>query len=159
MKNYGVKSLVWCDAGSNVIKIDNIIDYVESKKNKCEIHIGCDSHNVKDRCIFAIVIAVYEPTKGGTYFFARKKVERKKIPNMKMRLLREVETSIDLANFINSRVKLEKTYVHLDINPDKRYKSFQVFTSATSWVKSQGYDCVVKPNSWASSWLADAYAK
>ena len=34
-----------------------------------------------------------------------------------------------------------------------------VFTSATSWVKSLGYQCVVKPDSWASSWLADAYAK
>ena len=78
---------------------------------------------------------------------------------MKMRLLKETETAIELANIINSSVDLKKTYVHLDINPDKRFKSSQVFTSATSWVKSQGYDCIVKPDSWASSWLADAYAK
>ena len=159
MKNVDVSNLTWCNAGSKVVDLSEIIEFVEKNKKLAEIHVGCDSHYIKDRCIFAVVVAVYEPRKGGTYFFARKKVDRKLIPNMKMRLLKEAEIAIELANIINTSVDLKKTYVHLDINPDKRFKSSQVFTSATSWVKSQGYDCIVKPDSWASSWLADAYAK
>ena len=159
MKNTDVRSLTWCNAGSKVVGLNEVIQFIEKNKEKAEIHVGCDSHYIKDRCIFAVVVAVYEPSKGGTYFFARNKVDRKTIPNMKMRLLKETETAIELANIINVSVDLKKTYVHLDINPDKRFKSSQVFTSATSWVKSQGYDCIVKPDSWASSWLADAYAK
>jgi len=159
MKNIDLRQLSWCNASSRKVDIDKIIDHIDCNKKKSEIHIGCDSHNIKDKCIFAIVVAIYEPGKGGTYFFARKRINKKQIPNMKMRLLKEVDIAISLANMINSRISLDKTFVHLDINPDKKFKSHQVFTSATSWVKSQGYDCVVKPDSWASSWLADAYAK
>jgi len=78
---------------------------------------------------------------------------------MKLRLLKEAELALQLANMISTFLNRELMFVHLDINPNKKYKSSQVFTSATSWVKSQGYQCVVKPDSWASSWLADAYAK
>lgn len=159
MNKRTVEELSWCNASSSAVNFLNVIDYIKTKKDHCEIHVGCDSHVIKDKCIFAVVVAVYEPTKGGTYFFARKKVNKKQVSNMKMRLLKEAETAIELANSINGLVLLRRTYVHLDINPDKRFKSSQVFTSATSWVKSQGYDCVVKPDSWASSWLADAYAK
>ena len=78
---------------------------------------------------------------------------------MKIRLLKETELAISVADFLSRHVGIENIHVHLDINPNKKFKSSQVFTSATSWVKSQGYSCVVKPDSWASSWLADAYAK
>ena len=102
---------------------------------------------------------IYERGKGGTYFFARVKRERSFFNNMKLSLLKEVELAIRAADKISSLLKKESITVHLDINPDKRYKSNLVFTSATSWVKSLGYQCVVKPDSWASSWLADSYAK
>ena len=78
---------------------------------------------------------------------------------MKLRLLSEVENALMLADFISEKTNRDDISVHLDINPNKKFKSSLVFTSATSWVKSQGYECVVKPDAWASSWLADAYAK
>ena len=132
---------------------------IRSKKEECQIHIGCDSHFVQNKCVFAIVIALYEPGNGGTYFFARHRAGREKLSNMKIRLLKETEFAISLASLVSDKTGKKDPYVHLDINPDKRFKSSQVFTSATSWVKSQGYECVVKPESWASSWLADSYAK
>ena len=78
---------------------------------------------------------------------------------MKLRLLREVESCLALADVLSEKLGIEDIRVHLDINPNKLYKSSLVFTSATSWVKSQGYECIVKPDAWASSCLADAYAK
>jgi len=159
MKEQSIGELTWCDATSTVTNISNIIKLIRLKKSFCEIHVGCDSHFVKEKCIFALVIAIYEPGKGGTYFFARNKIPRSKSGNMKMRLLKETEKAISIADYIRSKIRLDNIHVHLDINPNKKYKSSQVFTSATSWVKSQGYNCVVKPDAWASSWLADAYSK
>ena len=159
MKQVDLNKLTWCDADSSVVTLERVLDSVKASKDSCEIHVGCDSHFVKDKCVFAIVVAMYEYGKGGTYFFARLKVSRRLFMNMKLRLLKEVELALTLADLLSVFLKRENLNVHLDINPDKRFKSSQVFTPATSWVKSLGYQCIVKPDSWASSWLADAYAK
>ena len=159
MRQVDLNKLTWCDADSSVTSLQHVLDSVKANKDNCEIHVGCDSHFVKDKCVFAIVVAMYEYGKGGTYFFARLKVSRRLFMNMKLRLLKEVELAITLADLLSVFLERENLNVHLDINPDKRFKSSQVFTPATSWVKSLGYQCIVKPDSWASSWLADAYAK
>ena len=161
MNKINLNELSWCDANSNVIMIDTVLERVNSRKDLVEIHVGCDSHFVKNTCKFAVVIAMYERGKGGTYFFARAKRDRALFTNMKIRLLKEVELAVTLAELLSSLDTTDRNEisVHLDINPNKKFKSNAVFTSATSWVKSLGYQCVVKPDSWASSWLADSYAK
>lgn len=152
-------SLNWCNAKSESVTLNHIIEALSSAGKNSMIHVGCDSHFVKTKCIYAIVVAVCIPGKGGRYFFARKKMKRENFQNMKLRLLSEVENALMLADFISEKTNRDDISVHLDINPNKKFKSSLVFTSATSWVKSQGYECVVKPDAWASSWLADAYAK
>jgi predicted RNase H-related nuclease YkuK (DUF458 family) len=159
MSKVSLNMLAWHDANSNATGLGDIFERIKNKKPSSEIHVGCDSHFIKDKCIFAVVIAIYEPRKGGTYFFTRSKVHRSCFLNMKVRLLKETELALQVADMVSSLLDRDKMFVHLDINPNKKYKSHQVFTSATSWVQSQGYQCVVKPDSWASSWLADAYAK
>lgn len=159
MRQVDLNKLTWCDADSSVTSLQHVLDSVKANKDNCEIHVGCDSHFVKDKCVFAIVVAMYEYGKGGTYFFARLKVSRRLFMNMKLRLLKEVELALTLADLLSVFLERKNLNVHLDINPDTRFKSSQVFTPATSWVKSLGYQCIVKPDSWASSWLADAYAK
>ena len=154
-------TLTWCDAESNVVGVQQVLNFVKNRKQNAEVHVGCDSHFTSDKCIFAIVVAIYEKGRGGTYFFARSKRERALHQNLRLRLLKETELAIQLAELLvdNNTTERESTFVHLDINPKKEFKSNVVFTPATSWVKSLGYICVVKPDSWASSWLADAYAK
>ena len=152
-------SLQWFNAQSENTSIESILNFIRSKKGQSTIHVGCDSHFVKNNCVYAIVIAVCTPGRGGTFFFARRKFKRKNFLNMKLRLLREVESCLALADVLSEKLGIEDIRVHLDINPNKLYKSSLVFTSATSWVKSQGYECIVKPDAWASSCLADAYAK
>ena len=161
MNRINLDELTWCDAGSNVVMIKTVLDRVNNRKDLVEIHVGCDSHFVGNVCKFAIVVAMYEKGRGGTYFFARAKRDRSLFSNMKIRLLKEAELAIRLAELLSSLDKTDRNEisVHLDINPNKQFKSNVVFTSATSWVKSLGYQCIVKPDSWASSWLADVYAK
>lgn len=152
-------TLNWHNARSEKIELQSVIDFLTRVGVNSTIHIGCDSHFVKNKCVYALVIAVCTPGKGGTYFFARKKFNRKKFSNMKLRLLGEVENCLSIADLVSTKTRRNDIRVHLDINPNKAYKSSLVFTSATSWVKSQGYECIVKPDAWASSCIADSYAK
>lgn len=157
MESVDITSLTWCDASSNVVNFDSVLKFINKVRSASELHVGCDSHFVGGKCVFAIVVALYQRGKGGTYFFARLKKDRKLFQNLKIRLLKETELSIQLADLV--KIDEKNVSVHLDINPNPAYKSNVVFTSATAWVKSLGYQCIVKPDSWASSWLADAYAK
>ena len=154
-----IDSLNWHNAQSERTTAQDILNFLSKAGLNTTIHVGCDSHFVKNDCVFAVVVALCTPGKGGTYFFARKKFKRKNFLNMKLRLLREVENCLAMADHIRENIDRDDIIVHLDINPNKIYKSSLVFTSATSWVKSQGYECIVKPDAWASSCLADAYAK
>lgn len=154
-----IDSLNWHNAQSEKTTTQDILNFLSGASPNTTIHVGCDSHFVKNSCVFAVVVALCTPGKGGTYFFARNKFKRKNFLNMKLRLLREVENCLVIADLIRSNIERDDIVVHLDINPNKLYKSSLVFTSATSWVKSQGYECIVKPDAWASSCLADAYAK
>ena len=157
MNDVDITSLAWCDADSNRVGFENVMKTVNSLKGRYEIHVGCDSHFVSDKCIFAIVVALYERGRGGLYFFARIKKDKGLFGNLKIRLLKETELSIALAGLVGSGK--DDVAVHLDINPNPAFKSNVVFSPATAWVKSLGYECIVKPDAWAASGLADAYAK
>ena len=62
----------------------------------------------------------------------------------------EIELNIGLPNV---------TKLHLDINNDKRMSSQKMAESMTGWVKGLGFDCKIKPESWASSKIADIHTK
>lgn len=155
--NVDLTSLAWCNADSVRVGFESVMKAVDLSKEKCEIHVGCDSHFVSNKCVFAVVVALYERGRGGNYFFARIKKDRKLFENLKIRLLKETEYSITLAGLIKPAEN--DVAVHLDINPNPAFKSNVVFSPATAWVKSLGYECIVKPDAWAASGLADAYAK
>ncbi len=160
MKNEKYKDRNWHNADSISVSMDQILKKISDPKY--EIHVGCDSHKISGRYIFAVVIAAYEPRRGGIYFFKRTRCGtdvNERLDNLKIRLLREAQHSIEIANRIKELLGSSNITVHLDINPDKRFPSFHVLTDATSWVKSYGFECLVKPNSWAASGLADFYAK
>ena len=159
MNDFDVEKLTWMTPSSNKTSIKDILTKIRQKNPNDQVHIGCDSHFQKNKCIFAVVIAIYRPGNGGTFFFSRKRMDRDKLYNMNLRLLKEVEYSLKVADYIAGNLMIDDISVHVDINPNNNYKSSSVFTPATSWVKSQGYKCLYKPYSWASSWLADSHAR
>ena len=73
--------------------------------------------------------------------------------------MKEAELALEIAHQLKQKFPSKNINVHLDLNPDKRFASSKVLTNAVSWVNSFGYNAIVKPNSWASSGLADAFAK
>ena len=148
----------WHNADSEPTSIDTIIEKIR-ENDSYEIHVGCDSHRIGGVYIFAIVIAGYVPRRGGTFYFSRKKSEDDVLASMRFRLMKEAELALDIAHRLKVEFPHKKINVHLDINPNKKFPSSKVLTNAVSWVNSFGYNAIVKPNAWASSSLADAFAK
>ena len=158
MIRWKTKSVQWLDAESEPISIKDIIKSLKSNKSY-EIHVGCDSHRVGGQYVFAIVIAGYVNQCGGTFFFHRKRSKDNKLSNMRIRLMKEVELAISIAQQIEEHFPNRKISVHLDLNSKPEFPSYKVLSNAVSWVRSCGYNALVKPDAWASSALADHFAK
>ena len=158
MTKWKTSKTQWHNADSDPASFEEIIKRLESN-SLYEVHVGCDSHKKSGVYIFAVVIAGYERRRGGTFYFHRKRSTDDALDSISFRLMKEAELSLNIAHTLQKRFPEKIINVHLDINPDKRFASSKVLTNAVSWVNSYGYNAIVKPNSWASSGLADAFAK
>ena len=141
--------------------IDDIIRLL-IQSDHTEIHIGSDSHKRKGHpgeWLFANVICLYTPGKSGTYFFRRVIVKRNYKDDLHSRIMEEALQSINLATDVFSSVKSKKIYVHADTNTDMRYPTAKFTKTIKNWVKSFGFGFLCKPDSWASSGVADRHAK
>ena len=152
------KKTQWLDPYSTPINFSDIILKINERESN-DIYVGCDSHKKSGIYIFAVVIALHLKGSGGTFFFYRNKSKDEKLDNMRVRLMKETELVLGIAHKIQKQISNRSIHVHLDINPKARYASSIVLPSAVSWVKSCGFTPSVKPDAWASSCLADAFAR
>lgn len=121
-------------------KLPNITEYIKeyTKEHKdTEIIIGTDSQNKNNHTTYSTVIVLYNPGHGGHCIFRRWKTEKERV--RQVRLLKEVEESINLANELKE-AELKIKYIDLDINPNPKFKSYEVFQTAKGWVESMGFD-------------------
>jgi predicted RNase H-related nuclease YkuK (DUF458 family) len=121
-------------------KLPNITEYIKeyTKEHKdTEIIIGTDSQNKNNHTTYSTVIVLYNPGHGGHCIFRRWKTEKERV--RQVRLLKEVEESINLANELKD-AGLKIKYIDLDINPNPKFKSYEVFQTAKGWVESIGFD-------------------
>ena len=122
------------------------------------IYVGTDSQQDGQRTQFVTVVVVHTPTKGGRVFYTTETVPR--IQSLRERLLKEVWMSVQLAleitPFINEASSME---VHVDANPNTKFKSSQYVKELTSMVVSQGFHAVLKPDAWAAMHVADHVVK
>ena len=121
-------------------KLPNITEYIKeyTKEHKdTEIIIGTDSQNKNNHTTYSSVIVLYNPGHGGHCIFRSWKTEKERV--RQVRLLKEVEESINLANELKE-AELKIKYIDLDINPNPKFKSYEVFQTAKGWVESMGFD-------------------
>ena len=121
-------------------KLENLIDYVKNylQDNKdVEIIVGTDSQNKGRTTTYSTVVVLYTPGHGGHCIFKRWKTPRERV--RQVRLLKEVEESINIANELKE-AGLTIKYIDLDINPNPKFKSYEVYQTAKGWVESMGYD-------------------
>lgn len=152
------------------VTMKQIVDIIENKVNErpysnFQVIVGTDSQNF-DKTKIVLVIALIEESKGGIFFYEITNV--KKITNLKNKLYKETEMSLDCASELMD--EFEKKYnetgfdytqfhfcIHVDagFNGDTR----EVIPEIVGWVKSCGYEVHVKPESFVASSIADKLSK
>lgn len=144
-------------SGDQVDYIEYVKNYItEHKDINVEILIGTDSQNKGSHTTYSTVIVLYNPGHGGHCIFKRWKTKKEKVKNV--RLLKEVEESINIANELVEHGIQKPKYIDLDINPNPKYKSNEVYQTAKGWVESLGYEVRFKTIAplvtTAADWLA-----
>lgn len=139
-------------------KVD-LFDFV--KKHMFEhpndkILIGCDSQNTKNKTVYALVVGFYDVGHGAKILFHKWTTNKEYISNV--RLLNEVWKSVELAEeFKKSGYRVD--YIDIDINPDPKYKSNDVFRQAVGLCEGMGYNVRYKHNDALITSMADSIVR
>ena len=125
-----------------------------------DLYIGTDSQVLKDRISIATCICFYKPgVSENKIFYIKNKLSKERYPTLRSRMLleayRSLEAALELDPYINGKLT-----VHLDIGSDlKKNKTAKFNKELKILVESQGFGCEIKPNSWASTSIADRFTK
>ena len=121
-----------------ILQTDTSVDLVEylkfylSENPDAQIIIGCDSKNRDSLTIYAVVVVLYKPRRGGHVLYSKKRIPR--IKERCNRLWHEVEISVNLANDFVELGLPKPVFIDLDLNPDPRFKSNDVVRAAGDWL-------------------------
>lgn len=132
----------------------------ELESEGLNLYIGTDSQEFYETVTVVTCIALYKKgIQKSSIFYFRDRIPRKSVPNLKSRMTMEafqsVQVAIEMGEIYSGEIE-----VHLDIGyNEKRSKTFLFKNELEQLVQSQGYRCEVKPNSWASSTIADRFTK
>lgn len=152
---------------NEVVKIIN--DYfIKNKYYNAPFHIviGTDSQNFSDTKVVAVIVAQCEGH-GGIYFYNVERIDQ--IQDIRQKLNYETQTSLSYADELISIIETNEDYmdmflnstftIHIDAGNSETGKTKELIPSLVGWIKSCGYDCAVKPDSFAASSVADKISK
>lgn len=140
--------------GKQAISINDFIK--EQSFNETFFMIGTDSQNYskKRMCVFTTVLIAYRLGKGGSVVLHRDKVPY--IQSLRQRLILEAMRSLETAWYIEPIVPSKNIIeIHLDVNPNLKYRSGSYKDELIGLVAGQGYKCIIKPDAFAASGVAD----
>ena len=153
---------MWHSGAGKSADINEIMNEVQKHiNNGGGIFIGCDSQVTKNDCTFSSVICFHgaEGQQGGYYFFKREKTKRNKYPTMVLRLLKEVELSIQLGFRVIDLFPDANIEIHIDANSKKEEATSKFADMLMGYAKGAGFECRIKPEAWASNSIADKHSK
>ena len=125
--------------------------------NEVEILIGCDSQNQGEHTTYAIVVALYKPGKGAHVLYRKWKTQREYTRSI--RLLNEVWYAVETAEDMREAGIKKPKWIDIDLNPDPRYKSNEVFRQAVGMVEGMGYEVRYKSLGPIATYAADHLVK
>jgi len=151
------------------IDFEKINQFLESCGPETKIYVGCDSrvfHNSQRKTMisYTTAIVIHIDSKHGGKLFYKNSVEEAKNLNKRKpnhRLMTEVykvsQLYLDLIDNVDNCLDKD-IEIHIDINPQKEYKSSAIMTEALGYVRGVcQVDAKVKPEAWAASTVADAF--
>lgn len=153
----------WNTGSNTKIDYNSIILQIKEHSNiNGTVYIGTDSFFIKDKCIFSTAICLYgaDNQQGGRYFFTKTSVNKNQFPELSIRMIKEAENTITLANNIVEQVEGVKLELHLDISPQENKEgTSHLANMLIGYVKGSGYECKVKPYAFAAASIADKHSK
>ena len=150
----------------DMIKI--IAEYIAKDPNReYDITIGTDSQN-HTQTKMVEVIAIHNVGHGGIYFYYTEYI--RKIRSIKEKIMEETSRSLMNANgfidnlaieLINYDIDIDEINLHFCIHCDigHRGKTSNLIKEIVNWVHAMGYDCSIKPDSYAASGIANKITK
>jgi hypothetical protein len=153
----------WKTGQSEIINYNEILDILKNV-SLCADHkiiVGTDSVKLGSEFIFTNAICIINDNTyyDRRFFYKRKKTLSNVYYNLSKRLLRETSESIDIAYNIKKNFKNANVTIHSDINEDSKFKSGKFKNMIIGYVNGCGFDCVIKPNSFVASGIADLYTR
>ena len=153
----------WNTGSNDSITFSNIIEQIKKHTLlKGTVYIGTDSFFIKNKCIFATAICLYgaDKQKGGRYFYIKTSLNKKQFPELSIRMIKEAEKTINLANHIVELIPTAKLELHLDISPQENNEgTSHLAKMLVGYVKGSGYECKIKPDAFAAASIADKHSK
>jgi hypothetical protein len=139
-------------------------DFIKEMKSLNEegldVYIGSDSQVIKEKISIVTCICFYKQGINKTkIFYIKKRIPKKRYPTLRSRMLFEAYTSLEASLEVDPYIDGRLT-VHLDIGSDPiKCKTAKFEKELKMLIKSQGFGCEIKPDSWASSSIADRFTK
>jgi predicted RNase H-related nuclease YkuK (DUF458 family) len=139
---------------------EDIIGDVRSAIDRgSRIFVGADSMKEQKDCTFVVTVCIYNPGAGGRYYFNRFKQPTKTFPTLRARIFQEAAEAIDVSLQLLAEIPGAPLEIHLDVNRDKRYETGKFSEQVVGYARSIGVECRIKPDSWASSDIADKHTR
>ena len=148
---------------SDIVDIDEFVE----KNKECLFFMGTDSQNYSksNKCVFTSVIIAYRMGKGGSIIRHTDKRPMIPIEALSSRLTVETQRSIEICKFIENKLfelsDDNNSYIEnivgisIDVSNDLKNKSGRYKDMLVGMVMAYGYKALIKPDSWASSSVAD----
>jgi predicted RNase H-related nuclease YkuK (DUF458 family) len=155
------KKPYWVCPDGSQIKNDEFDSIVKSLVRKgSKVYVGTDSMLRGDNCIFATVIAFHNnEEKIATYYYKKFRSNNPEYRNLNKKITEEVNLSVQAAQKVNEYEPGVKVEVHVDIGLNKENKTRVMMPTVSGWICGMGFGLKVKPDSWASSSIADNHTK
>ena len=143
--------------------IQEVRDFISAQSPETRVYLGADSERVKVNGVwhadYTLAVVVHIDGCHGCKIFGSVTRERdwdQKANKPSMRLMNEVYKVSDLFHELSEVLQDRHVEVHLDINPNERYKSSAVVQQAVGYIKGTcNIDAQVKPRAFAASYAAD----
>lgn len=165
---------LWTTPDGEKCSQSHVFDWVSKTKldleNEHQVIVGTDSHMHGQHFRFISVVCVYKVGKGGYYYYlesyeprdnyVQKGLRGKKVKgNQKLRMFNEVARSCDVATSLWEETGV-LPIVHIDASPSHKKEFTSEFSDQLKgYVDAHGFQCALKPVSWAASVVADRYTK
>lgn len=148
---------------ANYIKQDSTASY--------EITVGTDSQ-CHEKTKIVEVIAVCRVGRGGIFFYHIEYM--KKIEDLRQKIYEETSRSLENAHGLLDEIYLQiirsdedcdldnldiHFVVHCDIGRSRKSKTRVLVQEIMGWVEAEGFECVIKPDSYTASGIANKFSK